>query len=299
MIYRALRRSRRVTILLLATLLPTGVCFPETGTHITPSFPSAPIDSNSSGKQCFVWFEVNNSQHLRQYFLNGQKWLKVGRPVISARKGNVVEFTKEALSKHIPVITGFKTYEFFVSDSIYDPESWRKIALLARTLSQLTDGRPVILENEGAVKHLRKIGQQVIDYKKLYAAVAPHEWPEIWFWYAPIGNNEQIQSMSYNIAKAIIKGIEHASLIESNSAGYSRSKTTPSALNISRTRILTNDPISIIYLDDKRNRFWRYKHITQSVKKSIGKRIIFYPGFDDINRHSDAAAHLDERICTK
>ena len=255
------------------------------------------LNKPSTTKQCFVWFEVNNEKNLKKYLANVKQWNRVGNPIISARKNNVVNFTNKILSKNIPVISGFKTIDFFKKSSFYSLEAWSDIANLATTLSLLTKGRPVILENEGTMNYLRRSGIKTIDYQKLHFAISSQNWPEIWFWYSPMGNRDVVQSTSFTVAKSVINGIKNVSLIESNSSGYTYSKAKPLALNLYRTKVLDNNPVSIIYLDDKRNRFWKFKQITSSLNTAIGNRVIFYPGINDIFRHIDAEYYLDTKRC--
>jgi len=237
-------------------------------------------------KQRYVWFEANNSVYLQEYINHVGKWRQVGEPIVTARIHNIESYVKTLNRLNIQVIGGFKTSNVFLDHDYYDETAWKNIADTALRVSNLTNGKPVILENEGAVKALLKQGITSVDYNKLVKVIKKQNWPEIWFWYAPIGSKERVKQLSFNIARAIMQGIPKARLIEDSSAGFSTSsKNSDSLYNLNRTFELDNNPVSIVYLDDQRKKFWKLKNAAKALKQAAGNTVIFYPGFNDIENY--------------
>ena len=126
-------------------------------------------------------------------------------------------------------------------------------------------------------------GASSVNYDKLLKSVSSQKWPEIWFWFSPLGQEEPLKTMSFDIAKAIKKGIPNCRLIEPNSAGFENSSYNYNCMvNLDRTLILDPDPISIIYLDDYKKNYWPLKDTDKALDKAKGRTVIIYPGLDDL-----------------
>lgn len=239
----------------------------------------------SNTKECHVWFEINTKKYLNDYLKNSEEWREIGQPILTARPQNVEEFTQTIIDNGIIPISGFKTYDSFIGRSFYSSKAWEEIAETARNLSKITTNNPVILENEGTVKHMLKNGVSSIDYNRLSKVVQKQKWPEIWFWYAPTGYKEPVISITTQIARVISESIPNYRLIEPSSSGYQNSKTNKVFIkNLDETLKLDKNPISIIYLDDRRRNFWDLKNTQNAIDISIGETVILYPGFDDIKK---------------
>jgi len=233
----------------------------------------------------YVWFEVNTLSYLNRYCENVSSWLDIGKPMVTARAHNVEAFTRELVRRNIPVVSGFKTSDLLDGKSFHNIAAWSEIARIARNVSTLTNGNPVVLENEGAVTKMVARGVTSINYEALLKTISMQQWPEIWFWYAPAGRREPVQTMSNDIARAIMNGIPHARLIEASSAGFVNSHAdSTSRNNLKRTFTVDRNPISIIYLDDVKKNFWKLRSTGQAVKAAAGNTVIIYPGFGDIEK---------------
>lgn len=236
-------------------------------------------------KNCYVWFEVNTQKYVSDYLKYGNTWGEIGKPIITARISNVEIITKQIIKAGIPIISGFKTSDVFEDKPFHDFESWQEIARVARNISKLTNGRPVILENESTVTNMVANGVLSINYEKLRESIEAQQWPEIWFWYAPAGRREPLQSISYDIGRAIMGGIPLSRLIEASSAGFSSShRNKVSKINLKRSIALDKNLISILYLDDDKKNYWPLDQVSQAVDLAIGEDVILYPGINDIEK---------------
>lgn len=252
----------------------------------------------SNTKECHVWFEINTKKYLNDYLKNSEEWREIGQPILTARPQNVEEFTQTIIDNGIIPISGFKTYDSFIGRSFYSSKAWEEIAETARNLSKMTNNNPVILENEGTVKHMLKNGVSSIDYNRLRKVVKKQKWPEIWFWYAPTGYKEPVISITTQIARVISESIPNYRLIEPSSSGYQNSKTNKVFIkNLDETLKLDKNPISIIYLDDRRRNFWDLKNTQNAIDISIGETVILYPGFDDIKKGNIVRRSLSAGQC--
>jgi hypothetical protein len=231
-----------------------------------------------TGKICYVWFEANSESFLEKYILNAKKWDLIGRPIVTSRIMNVEKFVEKIIKSGIFVTSGFKTSDALKDKNYHDNEAWTKIAEVARNVSKLTNGRPVIIENEGAVKNMLSKGISDIDYFKLLESISKQSWPEIWFWYAPMGENREAKTISYNIAMAIINGIPNARLIEASSAGYTSSHSNHNSKdNLLDTLEIDQHPVSITYMHKDRNNFWKFEQIEVAIKTAQSNTVIVYP----------------------
>jgi ADP-heptose:LPS heptosyltransferase len=248
-------------------------------------------------KEVYIWFEANNRSYLEKYIDHAKNWEKTGKLIMTARIFNVESFVSQLNELSIPVIAGFKTSNVFNDKNFHDSNAWKEIARIARNVSSLTDGRPVVLENEGTVKAMLSKNITQINYDKLCQSISAQEWPEIWFWYAPAGEKEPVKTMSMEIAHAIMASIPNARLIEASSAGFSTSaKNYNSRKNLQRTSSIDKRAISIIYLDDERHRFWRFKDIERAIDSAAGDTVILYPGFDDIEKSHKLKKNEDGQV---
>lgn len=237
-------------------------------------------------KDCYVWFEVNSDRYLKDYMLHAKKWNRLGNLMVTARLGNAETILKKLVDSGLNVTGGFKTSDAFDGIPYHDEKAWKRIAYQARRISTLTGQKPVVLENEGAVKRLVSKGFTSIECDRLTASLAKQQWPEIWFWYAPMGEEEPYKTISNDIAKAVMKGIPGARLIEASSAGYSSSPRNPRAIkNLGHTLLLNQQPVSIVYLDDYKKNFWKLSDASTALDHAAGKTVILYPGFDDIGNY--------------
>lgn len=243
--------------------------------------------TKQSGKACYFWFETNTQKYLNKFIRHHQDWKSTGSPIITARIGNVRSYTKRLADAGIPVISGFKTSGALKNRPFHDRRAWEKIARVAREVSALTGGKPVVLENEGTVTRMISNGTESIDYEELVRSLSAQDWPEIWFWYAPAGQREPVRTVSRQIAYAIREAIPNSRLIEASSAGYpSSARNSNSRTNLKSTLAVDNDPISIIYLDDEQTSFWPLKDTNLAVKSAYGRTVVVYPGFADIENAS-------------
>jgi hypothetical protein len=234
-------------------------------------------------KECFVWFEINSQKNLNAYFQNFDSWQTVGNPIITSRISNVESLTKQLIDANIPIISGFKTSDVFKKKSYYNIDLWAKVASVSRNLSKMTNGRAVVLENETALKNLLAEGISSINYDKLLSSIVVQQWPEIWFWHAPVGEKQPTQTLSTDIARVIMQGIPKARLIEPSSTGFICSSTNAiSKMNLEKTFSLDKNPISIIYLDDNKRNFWKLENTKQAIKQASGNTVIIYPGYNNI-----------------
>ncbi|MBT8438742.1 MAG: hypothetical protein KJO91_03375, partial [Gammaproteobacteria bacterium] len=260
----------------------------------TPNFRA----KHSTEKTCYVWFETNTREHLKKFYRHYNGWKPVGKPIVTARIFNVARYTKLLVDSGIPVLSGFKTSDPLRNKPFHDPQAWATIAEVAREVSALTGGKPVILENEGAVKRMLSNDITSINHEALVQSISAQDWPEIWFWYAPMGWNERVQNISKKIASAVKQAIPNSRLIEASSAGYSSSpKNKISRTNLQRTLSLENDPISIVYLDDARSNFWPLKDANQAVNTAFGSTVVVYPGILDIGNASIVSNSMDATAC--
>ena len=259
-----------------------------------------PISQEVNKKDYFVWFEINTKRYLDKYIKHVEAWVFIGKPMVTARIHNVESFTKQLINANIPVVSGFKTSDVFKDRPFEDIDAWAEIARVARNVSGLTNGRAVILENEGTVKSMLTKGVNSINYEQLLKSISAQQWPEIWFWYAPEGRREPVQTMSNDIARAIMNGIPHARLIEASSAGFATSPANfISKNNLKRTFALDHNPISIIYLDDVEKNFWKLHNTDQAVKAAVGNTVIIYPGFGDIGKSQAVKESLSIQISSQ
>ena len=81
------------------------------------------------------------------------------------------------MNSGIPVLSGFKTSDPLRNKPFHDPQSWATIAKVAREVSALTNGKPVILENEGAVKRMLSDNITSINYEALIQSISAQDWP--------------------------------------------------------------------------------------------------------------------------
>jgi hypothetical protein len=247
-------------------------------------------------KECFVWFEINSQKYVDAYFQNFDGWQTVGNPIITSRISNVESLTKQLIDANIPIISGFKTSDVFNKKSYYNIELWAKVASVSRNLSKITNGRAVVLENETALKNLLAEGISSLNYNKLLSSIAAQQWPEIWFWHAPVGEKQPTQTLSTDIARVIMQGIPKARLIEPSSAGLICSSTSMiSKMNLAKTFKLDKNPISIIYLDDNKRNFWKLENTKQAIKQAAGNTVIIYPEFDDIVNSATVLKGLEQK----
>jgi hypothetical protein len=238
-----------------------------------------------TGKECFVWFETNTQKYLDRYLKQAAYWESIGKPIATARIHNVEFFVKQMIDAGIEVTSGFKTSNLFLDKDYHDLESWSNIARTARKVSILTGNRPVILENESAVKIIMRNGITKINYEKLLNAISSQKWPEIWFWHAPTGRKKPFSTISMDIARAIMNGIPNARLIEPSSSGLSNSARHKGAMkDLKLTLSIDRNPISIIYLDDDRPNFWKLKDSFSAIEYSKGNTVILYPGHEDVDK---------------
>lgn len=238
---------------------------------------------DTAEKDCYVWFEANTERYMAIYLMNKEKWAFVGKPVVTARITNIESFADQLIDASVDAIVGFKTSGILNDNNYCDADSWQEIAKVAGNLSKKTKGKPVILENEGALKILISKGISTIDYDKLLKSISNQKWPEIWFWHGPMGEKEPLKTLSFSIAKAIKNGIPNCRLIEPNSAGISISSFNRNCQNnLRRTLDLDPNPISIIYLDDHKANYWELEDTDQAIRNAVSNTVIIYPGVDDI-----------------
>lgn len=244
-------------------------------------------------KDCYVWFEANSESYLAKYIEHSKQWVSVGKPIVTARIYNIETFTRRLMGAGIDVLGGFKTSNALDPDDYCNADAWGHIAKVAGNISRLTCGKPVVLENEGAVKILISKGIQSIDYNRLLKSISAQNWPEIWFWYSPLGQSEPLKGLSFDIAKAVRNGIPNCRLIEPNSAGFYISSINHNCkINLKRTFALDPDPISIIYLDDYKRNYWALKDTDLAIEKAAGNTVIIYPGLDDISNYDAIRSSL-------
>lgn len=253
---------------------------------------------NGNYKECYVWFETNNSDYFERYLKESHLWKNVGSPIVTARIHNIESFTRKLTMAGYHVTSGFKTSDILRGKAFHDAYAWAEIAKVARNLSHITNGRPVILENEGATKLLLKQGVISVDYESLLRVISAQTWPEIWFWHAPAGRKEPMRSLSSDIAMAISKGIPNSRLIEASSAGLTGSqKNRISQSNFRKTLALDSNPISIIYLDDETKNFWKLADTGFAVSAAAGNTVIIYPGVGDIEKGEKVKSALAKNQC--
>ncbi len=241
---------------------------------------------NSSKKDCYVWFETNTEANLNKYITHSKQWAMIGKPIVTARIFNIENYTIRLIDEGINAIAGFKTSNILGTGSFSNEDSWKQIARVARNLSKLTNGKPVVLENEGSVSLLISKGVTSIDYQKLLNSISAQQWPEIWFWYGPLGQKEPLKTISFNIARAIKNGIPSCRLIEPNSAGFSISSLNKNCQNnLKRTFELDLNPISIVYLGENRKNYWELEDTDKAIQKSVGDTVIIYPGIDNLENY--------------
>ena len=256
------------------------------------------MSNDLTNKECFIWFETNSESLLNRYIEESHAWSKIGKPIITARSHNVESFTNRLINSHPTLISGFKTSDIFNETGFYDFNAWSKVAEIARNVSNITDGRPVILENEGAIKNFINKGSAVINYDLLLEVISAQEWPEIWFWYAPAGRKEPVQSISMDFARAISMGIPRSRLIEASSAGFIGSPYNKvSQSNLNKTIELDKNPISIIYLDNEKRNFWKLADTWRAVQAAKGSTVIIYPGFNDLYRWEELEKISLSELC--
>ncbi len=248
-------------------------------------------------KKCYVWFEANTLPYFEKYMQHSNSWIEIGNPIMTARIDNIEYFTETLVEADVTITGGFKTFDVLKRASFSDFDAWAEIARVARKVSKITNGRPVVLDNEGALKHLLKRGVTEIDFQELHNSISAQEWPEIWFWHAIVGkSNDPIQTMSYEVAMAIMDGIPNVRLIEASSSGYYGSyKNRFSKRNLRRTLSINKNPISIIYLDDDKKNFWKLKDTLKAIRLSAGDTVILYPGFGDIDKGGIVRAFLNNQ----
>jgi len=253
------------------------------------------VNAAEANKDIYFWFEVNEKSYLEKYIKYAPEWLSVGKPIMTSTTYNVESFTKQLIDANLNVISGFKTAGVFTNDRVFhDVSSWEEMASLARRVSILTSGRAVILENEGTVKKMLEKGITSINYDELLKSISAQEWPDIWFYYGPVGAGEPVRSMSYTIARAVMNGIPNARLVDVSSVAYLKSPADSiSQSNLSRTLELDSNPISIIYLDDDRYNFWKLNDADKAVNLAAGNSVIIYPGFGDVEKSSMVVQGLD------
>jgi hypothetical protein len=289
----------------LRKVLKTISVFLVFNTNLYGSSPSHQLQiydgsSQKNQKKCFIWFEVNNKKHFDQYLQFKSSWEGVGNLMVTARINNVEMLTQQLVSQNIAIISGFKTSDPFRDKDYYDSTVWAEVAKTARNISKMTGNKPVVLENEGAVKQLLKNGISTIDYNKLFEVIREQQWPEIWFWYAPTGKREPVISMTHEIARAVVNGIPKVHLIEPSSAGFSNSPVNALSANLlKKTLILDPSPVSIIYLDDKHKNFWKLIDTNKALQAALGDTVILYPGFDDLENASKINAAIGNRKCSR
>ncbi len=234
-------------------------------------------------KDRYVWFEVNSEGYVNDFLVHARQWRKAGRLIVTTRLDNSEAIIRKLVHRGLDVTGGFKTSDAFKAVPFHDEKAWEHIAETARRVSNLCKGNPVVLENEGAVTMMVENGVTSVDSGRLLAAIAKQKWPDIWFWYAPMGEKEPYRTLSYSIAETVRKGIPKARLIESSSAGYQGStKNKRSQLDLDRTLQLDSNPVSIVYLDDHARNFWKLKDAVIAVKQAFGNTVILYPGYKNI-----------------
>jgi len=244
-------------------------------------------------KECYIWFEVNSDESLRTYMKHAKGWNIIGDLIVTSTIYNVEYVTNQLMAFDFTIISGFKTASLFNESNIYDVEAWIKIAQKAIKISDMTNGKAVILENEGTIKQLLSRGIDSINVEKLTDLIGAQRWPEIWFWYAPMGQREPVRTLAFDIARAIKKGIPNSRLIEASSSAFVNSnENLISKSNLKRTFILDKNPISIVYLDDKIFNFWRLSETRKAVNSAIGNTVIIYPGFGDISNSEAVKSSL-------
>ena len=110
--------------------------------------------------------------------------------------------------------------------------------------------------------------------------------------------------MTWDWAKGIYSGMGNANLIESNSAGFTKSPTDPELIeNVGRTRSVDPLAFSIVYLDASASQ-WDLVDAWRTREYMVGQATILYPGFGDINNHAQVQQGMDyadwiERSCYK
>ncbi len=253
----------------------------------------------SERKNCYVWFESNNKKYFNLVLSSLPDWISVGQVIITGRKHNVVKFYK-ILRRRFGnrIITGFKTSDFFKEKSIYDFEAWREISILAKRLSVMSGGAPVVIDNEGLIKKLLKGKNTSVDLDKLSSAIKGGAYPLIWWWYGPEGRSSRVISLTEKFAIALKNGIPDMRFIEASSGGFVDSDMDYwSKSNLKKTILIEKKPVSIVYLDDSLRRFWKLQHINLAIKSVIGRDVIIYPGIMDIGEGKRVSEYLEYGTC--
>ncbi len=273
---------------------------PTDGSQQMVSLVKSSITDSTSTKKCYVWFETNTIHHLSQYIDNIEPWLTIGEPIVTARKDNILEFIDVLKNAGINPIAGFKTSDFFRNVPYDNQDAWGKVALLANQVSEKTNGNPVILENEGALRLHDKNNNNKISLSKLINTISIQTWPSIWLWHAPTKSDHELHSISYAVAEGIMHNNHSSHLIEHYSVGYSSSiYDTRSKQALSITLKLDPSPIPIIYLDDKIKNFWRYSELENPIEHSDASTIILYPGFNDLANKNSLSENRILQCATK
>jgi hypothetical protein len=255
----------------------------------------API-SQAAEKACYVWFETNSQSYFDEYIDYGAKWTRIGYPVITGRMASISAFTDSLNDKGLSAIVGFKLSDFFSGDDYADANKWGQIASLARELADKTDGRPIILENEGATSNIVNSGE-VVDLIELKTSISQQEWPIVWMWPSIPDTTSNKHGVLNTVNMAIVEA--GGRLIEHYSAGYSTSPGyAPSQAALAQTLAVDANPISIVYLDESITNHWRFKDTEKAAYTSNGVDVIFYPGYGDLKNNVITNAWAERIGCS-
>jgi hypothetical protein len=262
----------------------------------------AQIFANTSeikSKNCYIWIEINSKDNLPNFIKYQEDWRQIGQLIVTGRSHSIVSVIGQLVQLGIPVRSGFKTFDYFESRTFDDPSAWKEISTLARTLSSLTQGQPVIIENESTTKYVSENSVDNLQSLKLQAAIQTQSWPTIWFWYGPNGYRKPIRDLSNQIGEVIMTSIPDVHLIEPNSAGYKKPRNRfIEQSNVERTLHLDPSPISIVYLDDQKPRFWKISQTNMAILSALSDDVIIYPGINDLDRAKDVLSAMSPKTCT-
>lgn len=235
-------------------------------------------------KDCSVWFEINSEKLLHQYLEYQESWQRLGGPIATTRRNQIDLVVGSLRQENIHASSGVKTPDYLDATDYLNPTGWERLSADARKIAELTEGAPVILDNETGLNQLLEANADDFAEDDLVAVLSAQAWPTIWYWLAPASRlNTRHVELSAKVARAIMRGIPSARLIESNSAGYKDSASNQaSQANLHLTLQIDPDPVSIIYLDDTRPRFWRFGDTIEAIATAYAEDVILYPGVGDL-----------------